>query len=93
MTTKQNCPAGEKGEVLSKHARRGHVLRTPPAWVWDIAIPDAADVNVATITKIECDGLINRAYGDQHGLALTYWQFRRKGKDPAAVQLTLYKGR
>jgi len=96
------------GDVLSKHARREHMLRTPPAWAWDTSIIDAADAAGATITEIECDGLIyratiadfkrysfpvNRGYGDQRGLALTYWQIRRKGEAPAAVQLGLFGGR
>lgn len=96
------------GLTLTKHARREHMLRTPPAWAWDTSIIDAADAAGATITEIECDGLIyratiadfkrysfpvNRGYGDQRGLALTYWQIRRKGEAPAAVQLGLFGGR
>lgn len=93
MNTNQNRPVWENGGVWSKRARREHLLLTPPAWVWESAMVDAAVASRTTITEVKCHGLIYRAYGDQHGLALIYWQIRRKGKDPAAVQLALYRGR
>jgi hypothetical protein len=97
-----------RGDVLGKHAKREHMLRTPPAWAWDCSILDAAENAGARFTEIECDnGLIyratlsdfrrygfpvNRGYGAQRGLALTYWQIRRKGEPPAAVQMSLFGG-
>ena len=94
-----------RGDVLAKHARREHQLREPVGWAWDAAILDAAERAGARFTEIECDGLIYRAtladfrrygfpvrrgYGEQRGLALTYWHVRRVGEPPAAVQLSLF---
>ena len=95
------------GDILSKHAKREHMLQRPPAWAWDCDILDAAERGGARFTEIECGGLIYRAsladfrrygfpirrgHGDQRGLALTYWHTRRVGEPPAAVQLTLFGG-
>ena len=94
------------GDVLRKTARREHMLRTPPGWAWDTAILDAAERGGARFTEIECDGRIwratladfrrysfpvNRGYGNQRGLALTYWHVRRVGEPPAAVQMSLFE--
>lgn len=94
------------GDVLTKHARREHMLQRPPAWAWDTAILDAAENAGARVTEVECDGLIyrasladfrrygfpvNRGYGAQRGLALTYWHVRPVGQPPAAVQLSLFE--
>ena len=94
-----------RGDVLMKHAQREHMLQRRPAWAWDAAILDAAERAGARVTEIECDGLIYRAtmadfrrygfpvrrgYGEQRGLALTYWHVRRVGEPPAAVQLSLF---
>ncbi len=93
------------GDVLRKTAKREHQLREPAAWAWDAAILEAAERGGAHFTEIECDGRIwratladfrrygfpvNRGYGDQRGLALTYWHVRRVGEPPAAVQLSLF---
>lgn len=93
------------GDVLSKHARREHMLQRPPAWAWDTSILDAAENAGARFTEIECDGLIyratladfkrygfpvNRGYGAQRGLPLPHWHIRRVGEQPAAVQLNLW---
>ena len=95
------------GDTLRKHAKREHMLREPAAWAWDAAILDAAERAGARFTEVECDPLIYRAsladfkrygfpvrrgYGDQRGLALTYWHVRRVGEPPAAVQLSLFGG-
>jgi hypothetical protein len=95
------------GDVLRKHAKCEHMLRTPAAWAWDAAILDAAEQGGARFTEIECDGRIYRAsladfrrygfpirrgHGDQRGLALTYWHVRRVGETPTAVQLSLFGG-
>jgi len=97
-----------RGDVLSKHAKRAHMLQRPPAWAWDCAILDAAERAGARFTEIECDGRIYRAalsdfqrygfpvcrgHGDQRGLPLTYWHVRPVGQPPAAVQLTLWGDR
>jgi hypothetical protein len=96
------------GDVLSKVARPEHMLQRPAAWAWDDSILDAAERAGARFTEIECDGRIYRAslsdfrrygfpirrgYGDQRGLALTYWHVRRAGEPPAAVQMTLWGDR
>jgi len=67
---------------------------------------EAAERAGARFTEVECDGRIwratladfrrygfpvNRGYGDQRGLALTYWHVRRVGEPPAAVQLSLFE--
>ena len=93
------------GDTLRKHAKREHMLREPAAWAWDAAILDAAERAGARFTEVQCSGLIYRAsladfkrygfpvrrgYGDQRGLALTYWHVRRVGELPAAVQLSLF---
>jgi LAS superfamily LD-carboxypeptidase LdcB len=95
------------GDVLRKHAKREHMLREPAAWAWDSAILDTAEQGGAQFTEVQCGGLIYRAtladfkrygfpvrrgYGDQRGLALTYWHVRRVGEPPAAVQLSLFGG-
>ena len=95
------------GDVLRKHAKREHMLRSPAAWAWDAAILDAAERAGARFTEVESGGLIYRAtladfrrygfpirrgHGDQRGLALTYWHTRRVGEPPAAVQLSLFGG-
>jgi hypothetical protein len=94
------------GDVLRKTAKREHMLRQPAAWAWDCDILDAAERGGARVTEVECDGRIwratladfrrygfpvNRGYGDQRGLALTYWHVRRVGEPPAAVQLSLFE--
>ena len=95
-----------RGDVLSKHARREHMLQRPAAWAWDVAILDAAENAGARFTEVECDGLIyrasladfqrygfpvNRGYGAQRGLPLAHWHVRRKGEAPAAVQMSLFE--
>ena len=95
------------GNVLFKHARREHMLRTPPAWAWDTVILEAAENAGARFTEVECSGLIyratlddfrrygfpvNRGYGSQRGLPLSFWHVRRAGEPPAAVQLDLFGG-
>jgi len=97
-----------RGDVLHKHARREHMLQRPPAWAWDTAILEAAENAGARFTEVECSDMIyratlddfkrygfpvNRGYGAQRGLTLNYWQIRRKGEPPAAVQLTLWGDR
>lgn len=92
--------------TLTKHAKREHMLQRPAAWAWDDAILQAAENAGARFTEIECDGLIyrasiadfkrygfpvNRGFGPQRGLALTYWHVRRVGEAPAAVQLGLFE--
>ena len=94
------------GDVLRKHAKREHMLRSPAAWAWDAAILDAAEQAGARFTEIETEGRIFRAslsdfrrygfpirrgHGDQRGLALTYWHVRRVGEPPAAVQMSLFE--
>ena len=96
------------GDTLRKHAKREHMLREPAGWAWDTAILDAAERAGARYTEVICDGLIYRAsladfrrygfpvsrgYGDQRGLPLAYWQTRRVGESPAAVQLSLWGDR
>ena len=95
-----------RGDVLSKHARREHMLQRPGAWAWDTSILEAAEKAGARFTEVECDGLIyratladfrrygfpvNRGYGSQRGLPLSFWQVRRVGEPPAAVQLGLFE--
>ena len=95
------------GDVLRKHAKKEHMLRSPAAWAWDAAILDTAERGGARFTEVESGGLIYRAtladfkrygfpvrrgHGDQRGLALTYWHVRRVGEPPAAVQLSLFSG-
>jgi len=95
------------GLTLSKHARREHMLQRPPAWAWDTVILEAAENAGARFTEVECDGLIyraalddfkrygfpvNRGYGSQRGLPLSFWHTRRVGEPPAAVQLDLFGG-
>lgn len=94
-----------RGDVLAKHAKREHMLQRPPAWAWDSDILDAAERAGARFTEVECDRLIyrasladfkrygfpvNRGYGAQRGLALTYWHVRRAGEPVPAVQLSLF---
>ena len=96
-----------RGDILSKHALREHMLREPAAWAWDSAILDAAERAGARFTEIECDGRIYRAtladfkrygfpvrrgHGDQRGLALIHWHVRRAGEPVPAVQLLLFGG-
>lgn len=95
------------GLTLCKHARREHMLQRPGAWAWDTSILEAAENAGARFTEIECDGLIyratladfrrygfpvNRGYGAQRGLPLTFWHVRRVGEPPAAVQMELFGG-
>ena len=95
------------GDILSKHAKREHMLQRPPAWAWDDCILDAAERGGAVYTEVTCGNLIyrasladfrryglpvNRGYGKQTGLALTYWHVRRVGEPPAAVQMSLFGG-
>ena len=95
-----------RGDVLTKHAKREHMLQRPAAWAWDVAILDAAENAGARFTEVECDGLIyrasladfqrygfpiNRGYGAQRGLPLAHWHVRRKGEPPAAVQMSLFE--
>lgn len=96
-----------RGDVLTKHARREHMLQRPPAWAWDTVILEAAENAGARFTEVECGGLIyratlddfkrygfpvNRGYGAQRGLPLSFWHTRRVGEPPAAVQLDLFGG-
>ena len=95
------------GDILRKSARREHMLQRPPAWAWDTAILEAAENAGARFTEVECEGLIyraaladfrrygfpvNRGYGSQRGLPLSFWHVRRVGEQPAAVQLDLFGG-
>ena len=94
-----------RGDVLTKSAKREHMLQRPAAWAWDDCILEAAENAGATHTEVTCSRLIyraslsdfrrygfpvNRGYGAQRGLALTYWHIRRVGEPPAAVQLSLF---
>jgi len=94
-----------RGDVLSKRAKREHMLREPAGWAWDTAILDAAERAGVLHTEVTCGNLIYRAslsdfrrygfpvrrgYGDQRGLALTYWHVRRVGEPVPAVQLSLF---
>lgn len=96
-----------RGDVLSKRAKREHQLGEPAAWAWDCDILDAAERAGARFIEVECDRLIyrasladfrrygfpvNRGYGAQRGLALTYWHCRRVGEPVPAVQLSLFGG-
>ena len=97
-----------EGDTLRKNAQREWMLERPPAWCWDCEILETAERAGARFTEVECDGLVyralladfrrfgfpvNRGHGDQRGLALAHWQTWRKGKAPAAVQLSLWGDR
>lgn len=100
-------PVGEiVGDVLRKTARRAHMLQRPAAWGWDAAILDTAENAGARFTEIECNGLIwrasladfrrhgvrvNRGYGSQIALPLSFWQTRAAG-ETAVFQPGLFDG-
>lgn len=100
-------PVGEVcGDVLRKTARRAHMLQRPAAWGWDAAIIDQAEQAGARFTEIECNGRIwrasladfrrhgvrvNRGYGSQIALPLSFWQTRTAG-ETAVFQPGLFDG-
>lgn len=100
-------PVGEiVGDVLRKNAHRRHMLQRPAAWGWDVDILDAAEWFGARFTEIECDGRVwrasladfrrhgvrvNRGYGEQVALPLSFWQTRAAG-ETAVTQLSLFGG-
>ena len=95
------------GDILRKTARREHQLQRPAAWGWDTAIIDQAEQAGARFTEITDDNgriwrasladfrrhgvRVNRGYGEQVALPLSFWQVRKVG-ETAVFQPSLFGG-
>lgn len=80
-----------RGDTLHCYAKKGHMLRRPPAWAKDIVTLEQALACGASVIAIHHEGTVysvaiatmfergfrfNRGYGEQIALPLAHWMSR-----------------